>query len=433
MLKSELLQYLPPFSNRYTTIRANQTVGDIVKEVLAAHESFAPDYDAIAPLFNVGGKLDIAKALFNFLKKNVAYKIESEEKQTTKSPAAMLTTAQGDCKHYAGFIAGVLDALNRSGKKIKWHYRFASYNVFDSLPGHVFVVMEDNGNEYWIDPVLKAFNERLEPTYILDKTPSNMLQRLSGIEEDAFIPTEDEDIDLSPEIMDAITLLYQYGVLNNEGQVNDGKILELSQTLPQEEFERIANARVLLHSQAISGFFTDIWRGVKKVSLAAPRNAYLSLVALNAFGYATKLKHALYNKDGSYNLQGKAKLDELWTKKFGGSFGNFENAIKSGMKKKAILGSTVGNPAAALPAWVAVASALIAAVTPLVSSLIRSQNAAGQLPQGIDPLTGLPYGMNMNPYDASSGGLMSFIQNNTALVVAAAAAGIYFYTKRSRS
>lgn len=180
-MKEVLLQRLPAYSNRSLTIAKNQTVGDIVQEVLAAHQAFATDYDAIAYDFDHGNDVDTAKILFSFLKNNVRYKVESEAKQTTKSPAAILATQTGDCKHYSGFIGGVLDALKRSGRKINWHYRFASYNVLDSLPGHVFVVLNENGKEYWIDPVLNTFNERLEPTYILDKKPKQMLQRISGV------------------------------------------------------------------------------------------------------------------------------------------------------------------------------------------------------------------------------------------------------------
>ena len=129
MNRSELLGKLPPYTKKTVTINRNQTVGDIVNEVLAAHKIFANDYDSIAAYFDHGSNLDIAKNLFYFLKQNVRYKVESEENQTTKSPAALLETAQGDCKHYAGFIAGVLDALKRRGRKIDWFYRFASYHV----------------------------------------------------------------------------------------------------------------------------------------------------------------------------------------------------------------------------------------------------------------------------------------------------------------
>jgi transglutaminase-like putative cysteine protease len=134
MNSNDLLAVLPPYTNTSVTIKKTQTVNDIVREVLEAHAAFAPHYDSIAAFFDNGSNATIARNLFDFLKSNVRYKIEPEEKQTTKSPAAILSQAQGDCKHYAGFIAGVLDALNRQGRKIDFHYRFASYNLFRQEP-----------------------------------------------------------------------------------------------------------------------------------------------------------------------------------------------------------------------------------------------------------------------------------------------------------
>src|SRR5690242_11156097 len=108
-----LLENLPPFTNRQILIEAKQDVPDIMREVLEAHKYFANDYDRIAQFFDTGSLLDFCKNLFDFCKSNIYYKIEKDDNQTTKSPAAILTTGEGDCKHYASFIAGNLQALER--------------------------------------------------------------------------------------------------------------------------------------------------------------------------------------------------------------------------------------------------------------------------------------------------------------------------------
>jgi hypothetical protein len=435
--RNVLLSKLPPFSNRSLTIKNTQTVSDIVKEVLAAHEAFAPDYDLIADNFNYPASLEIAKALFDFCKKNIHYRVEKESKQTTKSPSAILTVGEGDCKHYASFIAGVLDALNRKGRKIDWWYRFAGYNLFDPEPGHVFVVMKDRGKEIWIDPVLKSFDERLEPTYIVDKRPKNnfMLQRISGIDDELFNVLDEEDRELSPELLQAIELLLQYKVIDTEGRVNDVVLTSLERQLSREDFERIANARILLHTSTVSGFFSDVWRGVKKVSLSIPRNAYLSMVALNVFGYATKLHTAIYNSDNSYSQPGQDKLYTKW-RSLGGDWQALENAIKSGFKKPQILAGTIGVAEAAGPAaWALTASVIIAAMTPLLKDILGSKSADAYVP--INDNVG-PYGYcddgitprnadGTCPSDNSKGGFdfMQFIKDNP-MVVAIAAVGGYF-------
>lgn len=197
---SELLQVLPPFEGKTQVIKRKQDVSDIIREVVAAHKEFAGDYDQIAKFFLIG---DVEKMLFEFCMKHLPYQVEPERMQTTKSPAGIIATAAVggvDCKHYAGFIAGVLDAVNRTGKDFfDWSYRFVSYNVTDQNPGHVFVVVqEDNGSETWLDPapiikknrqiIPRQFNDRfVTPWYKIDKKVSTMLARIRGIEENAMI------------------------------------------------------------------------------------------------------------------------------------------------------------------------------------------------------------------------------------------------------
>lgn len=180
--KADLLNVLPQLQGERDTIVDRQETKDIVREVLAAHEFFKSDYDKIAPYFR-GDGIELYREIFDFLKRNVKYVIESNALQTTRSPGALLTLGYGDCKHYAGFIAGVLDAKNRAGERIKWCYRFASYKFWSFKPQHVFVVALDEDNkEVWIDPVLPALNTRRPHYYYKqDKKPATMLQRIYGI------------------------------------------------------------------------------------------------------------------------------------------------------------------------------------------------------------------------------------------------------------
>lgn len=186
MSVGSMLAVLPPYQGKAVTIVANQDVSDIVSEVCQAHKFFAKDYTALAEFFWTGNIYDTCEKLYNFCKANIEYCVEDDDEQTTKSPAAILTEGRGDCKHYAGFIAGVLDAINRKyNAGINCQYRFASYDLFNSTPQHVFVVAKDNEGEIWIDPVLKKFDARLQPRH----KPINkkiMLQRVSGINDELF-------------------------------------------------------------------------------------------------------------------------------------------------------------------------------------------------------------------------------------------------------
>jgi hypothetical protein len=182
MDRNILLKILPEPEGNEDMIKKRQDVYDIINEVLAAHDEFAADYDLIADRFANG---NVPKKLYQFCRENVTYEVEKEKWQTTRSPAVLLQMGFGDCKHFAGFIAGVLDALNRSGRgRYNWVYRFAYYDEDPDSPGHVFVCINNaDGSETWIDPVLNEFDKRRPyPVSINDKKKHSMaLVRMSGM------------------------------------------------------------------------------------------------------------------------------------------------------------------------------------------------------------------------------------------------------------
>lgn len=185
-----LLDKLPPFKGNEVVLVDEQDVDDIITGIVKRHKIFAPDYDCIAADFLGGDEYDISKRLFDYVKRSIPYEVESRKKQTVRSPSAILAMSGfwgGDCKHYASFIAGVLDAIERlTGTPIDWVYRFAGYNILDPDDlGHVFVVINPGSDdEIWIDPVLDEFNSRNPwPWYREDVRPKNnmSLVQVSGV------------------------------------------------------------------------------------------------------------------------------------------------------------------------------------------------------------------------------------------------------------
>ena len=180
--KKKILSILPEFKNSEIVLKKKQGVEDIVKGILKTHNQYFTDYDLISDFFYKGDIEDTCKYIFDFLKENVPYEIESENYQTLRSPGAILHFP-GDCKSYALFSNGVLDSLRRKGKiKCDLVYRFGGYGVFTDYIEHVFCVCKNGKNEIWVDPVLNGFNEQKKPNYIVDKKINNMaLVGISGI------------------------------------------------------------------------------------------------------------------------------------------------------------------------------------------------------------------------------------------------------------
>ena len=235
MNRDVLLGRLTPYGRKRILLKNDQGVPDIISAMLSAHKIYANEYDKISKDFYVGNGIKTAENIFNFLKKNVKYKIESENNQRIMSPGAIISLGKNDCKNYSLFIMGVLDSLKRKGLiDNDIFYRFASYKLLDEIPHHVFAVIVDkDGTEYYIDPVLPTFNDRKTFFHKIDKRPNNMpLYSVSGIGS------------------------------------------SIGQAKPKKEPKKI----------------------VLKIALAPARGSFLLLVGLNFMGLATRLKKAFTEK-----------------------------------------------------------------------------------------------------------------------------------------
>ena len=325
---STLMGRLGPFQNRREMLSADQSTGDIIDAILEAHRRHAGDYSKISSFFNAGSKRETARKIFNFLKKNVRYVIEPGTKQTVKSPAAILATGYGDCKHYSLFAGGVLQNLG-----IPFAYRFASYKIFDKQPQHVFVVVNPGtNNEIWIDPVVGDFDYKKPYTYATDKKMA--LYSISGIGATAQ-------------------------------QKADLKAAKAAKKAAPTKAAKQAAQTTVKAARKAAGRTTGqvLKKGAKvvlKVAAAPVRNSFLLLVKLNFAGLATKLA-AAWQKAPS-------KLQNFW-ESAGGQINALKKAWEAGSKKKRIFGDGIGVAPAAPAAAAATAAPLLIKVADFLKKI----------------------------------------------------------------
>lgn len=185
-MNNNIYHKLPPYQGTKHILVYNQSVGDIMQGILATHQQHKLAYDKISSSFLKSTPYQTGKCIWDFLKKNTYYVVESDNKQTLRSPSAILYLGSNpkiglDCKSYSLFIGGILDSLNRKGANINWTYRFASYKPFDNLPHHVFVVINPNtSNEIWVDDVLPSYNLHKSYNYKIDQKPMALIS-MAGI------------------------------------------------------------------------------------------------------------------------------------------------------------------------------------------------------------------------------------------------------------
>lgn len=323
-----LMGRLGPFQNRREMLSADQSTGDIIDAILEAHRRHAGDYSKISSFFNAGSKRETARKIFNFLKKNVRYVIEPGTKQTVKSPAAILATGYGDCKHYSLFAGGVLQNLG-----IPFAYRFASYKIFDKQPQHVFVVVNPGtSNEIWIDPVVGDFDYKKPYTYATDKKMA--LYSISGIGATA----------------------QQKAALKAAKAAKKAAPTKAAKQAAQTTVKAARKAAGRTTGQVLK-------KGAKvvlKVAAAPVRNSFLLLVKLNFAGLATKLA-ASWQKAPS-------KLQNFW-ESAGGQINALKKAWEAGSKKKRIFGDGIGVAPAAPAAAAATAAPLLVKVADFLKKI----------------------------------------------------------------
>jgi len=188
---SNILPHLTKFSGVETVVKKRQGVDDIVQGILKTHGQYKNEYEKSCKHFLKPTVKETSREIFNFLKSNVPYNIEPESYQTLRSPAAILSLP-ADCKSYALFSAGIIDALRSKGliSNCGLKFRFAGYDMFNNNIEHVFCVVTEGNKEFWIDPVLNSFDEKKQPVYIVDKNIKNMsLVGISGVGNIGATPT----------------------------------------------------------------------------------------------------------------------------------------------------------------------------------------------------------------------------------------------------
>ena len=182
--KNVLISKLSPFMGKKEILIHNQDAYDIISGILRNHDKYKSEYDKIYFYFLGNNLNDTCYNIWRFLKNNFNYTIESEKKQIVRSASAILASDKIgiDCKGYATFANGVMSAIKRNtGANFDVIYRFASYNPYEKTPEHVFSVIKTANKEYWIDPVLDAYNNKKNPYFYKDKKVNDMaLIAMSG-------------------------------------------------------------------------------------------------------------------------------------------------------------------------------------------------------------------------------------------------------------
>lgn len=288
-----------PVTNESDILVDDQELEDIEQALMDTHRRHKSDYDKIANDFWTGDAVGTAKCLFDYCQKNIAYKIEPDTNQTVKSPGRILADGKGDCKHYASFINGVVDSLQRQGRPIRSKYVFIS-DAPDKPIHHVFASVYPKGisgkGEIWVDPVLAGFNRK--PKYFKVKY---MIPKNGGIGKLTYLSGTDAPY---------------FGDVAEIGKRKHRNIFRewgrgLERTIKQTERQAERN-------------FNTVKNLTLKIGMAPARNSFMALLDINLFNLAVRMHEALKTPKAAQMLR-------QWHD-IGGDPNKLKNAIRNGVK-----------------------------------------------------------------------------------------------------
>jgi len=373
----------------------------------------------VAQTFNKGNEMETARAIWNFLKKEIKYVKDPDGYQNIKLPGRFVATGSGDCKSYSLFTASILENLN-----IPYSFRYTSYGI-NPTPQHVYIVT-DSG--IIIDGVWNKFNS--EKAYTSKKDYKMKIQTLSGI------GCNDENIcspfnrSLKSTVMARRKKAAPRTVTATASRVNSlntpgftrtaksvalqnrrikpsfnnfqpqplGSVVMIGNTMPVGNILKKGAKAVKKGAKSVQKKAAQVQTAAKKtgivraaaklqdrvkkeggkvITLAAPRRAYRTLVSINFRGFATQL-----NKN-------RQRAGEIFEKQ-GGKASELFQSIDKGIKRKAIFPSKdskiqsvngIGEVATAttVAAALAAATPVILAFTEIIKSAATAKKSAQDL------------------------------------------------------
>lgn len=173
-LRSVANRTIAPAQNKQVLLKDTYRTDDIVKAVFRCYEACNSQVKQFAPALRGATIYETCRNIWNFLKRNIAYRIDPPGDQFIKEPARVWADKYCDCKSYSIFIASLLKHLG-----IRGVFRFVSYDA-DPQPTHVYIVVRSRGRDIIIDDVMPRFDAEKKYTYKKDY-PMSGLYRVSGL------------------------------------------------------------------------------------------------------------------------------------------------------------------------------------------------------------------------------------------------------------
>ena len=146
--------------------------------ITVIHKNLPEAVKQVAPIaetFRGDSILESGANVWRFLKEQIAYNRDPDERQLIRLPSRFVADGEGDCKSFSLFAASVMSAL---GYRVA--FKYVSYNI-NPVPSHVYVVASDGTRNVIIDGVYDRYNAEKKPVFqFVEKMDVYTLSGISG-------------------------------------------------------------------------------------------------------------------------------------------------------------------------------------------------------------------------------------------------------------
>lgn len=165
-MRYQLIDDIKRPSGKKEFITRFQTAGDIMKQLKRAEYNSRATSKKLATFFKSDNALTTCAKVWLFLRKEIYYNAEPNHDQTAKTINRFIVDGYGDCKHFATFAVGVLNACN-----IPCWFTLVGQDETVRKPNHAYATALVDKKLVVIDPCRKKFNDECKHFYKWNISP----------------------------------------------------------------------------------------------------------------------------------------------------------------------------------------------------------------------------------------------------------------------
>lgn len=154
MTREKLSRALPRPQYKDEKIVEFQQSGDIARALRRAEFNSRAHSKKLAPFFKTTDDAKTCKRVWIWLRENIVYEREPKKRQTAKEINRFVYEGFGDCKHYATFCVGVLNACGIPA----FFSLISQKREFPNRPNHIYCVAIVDNEQLVIDGTKTKYN-----------------------------------------------------------------------------------------------------------------------------------------------------------------------------------------------------------------------------------------------------------------------------------